>query len=65
MIYSYILLQEAQEEYESSLLWYLERSIDAAENFITLIDQSLEDLCQNPFRGKNSFGIFHELILDK
>ena len=65
MKYTYILLAEAQEEYESAFNWYTERSITAAENFIADIDYTLELICSYPNRWRNEYDDFFELGLKK
>jgi plasmid stabilization system protein ParE len=36
MSYSYILHRAAQKDYEEALKWYMERSEQAAANFVTM-----------------------------
>jgi len=65
MSYHYVLHELAQEDYETSIKWYLERSESTAENFITAIDKALELICHSPFRWRNTYKHFHELSLRK
>lgn len=50
MAFKYILLQEAQVDYEESLQWYAVRSGRAAVNFIKAVDTALHLICANPKR---------------
>jgi len=65
MSYRYILYPDAQEEYESSVLWYLNRSHRAAENFVLAIENTLQLICENPTRWRNEYKNFYELGVKK
>ena len=65
MSYHYILHPKAQEDYESSLDWYLRRSQQAAENFVISIDNTLQLICNNPNRWRNEYKNYHELGVKK
>lgn len=65
MSYGYILHSYAQEDYEAALKWYMQRSIGAAEKFITEIDTALLLICFNPRRWRNRYKNFHEITLKK
>ena len=65
MSYAYILHKHAQQDYEQSLEWYLERSIEAAEKFVVAIDNALQLICDNPTRWRNKYKNFHEISLKK
>lgn len=65
MTYTYILHNHAQKDYEQSLEWYMERSVDAAEKFVQAIDNTLQLVCDNPFRWRNKYKNFHEITLKK
>ena len=65
MSYSYILLARAQDEYESSVTWYIERSLVTADQFIEAIDQTLRLICDAPYRWRNEYRNYHELGLKK
>ena len=41
MSYAYILHKHTQNDYEQSLDWYMESSVDAAEKFVLAIDNAL------------------------
>ena len=65
MSYAYILPEHAQLDYEQSLEWYMERSVDAAEKFVVAIDNALQLICNNPTRWRNKYRSFHEISLKK
>jgi plasmid stabilization system protein ParE len=65
VLYKYILHEHAQEDYETSLKWYAERSEQAAENFIKAVDDALQLICAYPSRWRNTYKNYHELGLKK
>ncbi len=65
MPYQYKLHPVAQKEYESSLSWYLERSLDAAENFVKEVDAALVEICRDPNRYRNKYKNYREYGLRK
>lgn len=65
MSYTYSLLEEAQQDYEESLNWYAERSLQAAEKFVITIESALQLICLNPTRWRNKYKKFYELSLRK
>lgn len=65
MTYSYLLTTHAQNDYEQSLLWYSERSIDAAKKFVLAIDSSFQRIGDNPYRWRNKYKNFYEINLRK
>jgi len=65
MSFQYILLAEAQKDYEDSLLWYLERSEKAAQNFVNAIDNALKIICSDPKKCKNKYKNYYEFGIKK
>lgn len=65
MPYKYILHEQAQKDYETSLEWYAERSGLVAENFIKAVDEALQLICGYPERWNNSYKNYHELGVKK
>ncbi len=53
MSFRYQLHELAQKDYEASVIWYMERSVKAAENFVAAIDEALLLICTNPKRWHN------------
>jgi plasmid stabilization system protein ParE len=49
MSYSYVLQEDAQNDYETSLKWYAERSMEVAENFIKAVDEAISSVCEYPY----------------
>jgi plasmid stabilization system protein ParE len=65
MSYTYIIHKHAQKDYEQSLEWYMERSLDAAEKLVQAIDNALQLVSDNPYRWRNKYKNFHEITLKK
>lgn len=65
MSYEYILDVRAQQEYEEAIRWYMQRSLKAAENFISAMDETLTLICNHPTRWRNEYKDFYELGLKK
>ena len=65
MLYTYILHEHAQQEYETSVLWYAERSEKTATGFIKAVDEALKLICEHPLRWRNVYKNLHELGLKK
>ena len=65
MIYKIIFHEEAQEDYEKSLQYYLTNSITTAHNFVEAIDGALKLICEHPLRWRNIYKNFYELSIRK
>jgi plasmid stabilization system protein ParE len=65
MSYSYSFLGKAQEEYERSVNWYAERSLQASAKFVTAVDATLKLICDNPVRWRNRYKNYYELGVKK
>lgn len=65
MAYRYLILSEAQDEYESSVIWYNERSWLAADQFIEAVDNALGLICEHPYRWRNEYSMYYELGVKK
>ncbi len=65
MGYGYIFLANAQDEYESSISWYNERSRLAADQFIEAVDHALQLICDHPNRWRNEYKNYYELGVKK
>ena len=63
MSFQYILHEGAQADYEDSLKWYIERSQQAADNFVIAVDKGLQLICNDPTRWRNRYKHFYELSL--
>ena len=65
MSFSYGFHELAQEEYESAVIWYAEKSIKAAEGFVVAVENTLGLICDHPERWRNEYRYFRELKLKK
>jgi plasmid stabilization system protein ParE len=65
MKYKITFRERASREYLDSLLWYKIRSIDAAENFVNAINETLERISVNPTRFRNTYKDFYEVSTKK
>ena len=65
MSYRYIIIPLAQQDYEESVIWYQERSQQAAENFVLAVEHTLKLICNNPQRWRKGYKDFQELGIKK
>lgn len=65
MSYHYKLHPTAQEDYESSVSWYLKRSLKAASNFVETVENAFDYICDDPKRNRNEYKHYYELSLHK
>ena len=65
MKYKIAFRKRASREYIDSLLWYKERSMYAAKDFVKAIDDTLERVASNPARFRNTYSKFHEAMVKK
>jgi plasmid stabilization system protein ParE len=63
MSFHYIFLEKAQVDYETLLKWYVIRSQQAAENFVTAVEDALQLICKDPTRYRKTYKQFHEINL--
>jgi plasmid stabilization system protein ParE len=63
--FKYSVHPTAQAEFEASVLWYKERSIKAAANFVSAVHSAIDLICQAPFRWKQEYRDFRSLGLRK
>jgi len=50
MSFGYQLQEQAQKDYNESVIWYFERSPQAAIEFVEAIDFTLQQICSYPIR---------------
>jgi plasmid stabilization system protein ParE len=55
MPYRYKLHPVAQEEYETSVSWYLKRSLKAATGFVNAVEKGFGSICNNPRKYINKY----------
>ncbi len=65
MAFKYKLIPAAQEEYESSVSWYLKRSLAAATNFVSAVDNGFLTICSDPKRHCNEYKNYYEFNVQK
>jgi plasmid stabilization system protein ParE len=65
MVYRYKLHPDAQEEYESSVSWYLKRSLKAATNFVNAVDDQFTNICNHPKQYRNEYKHYYECVIHK
>jgi toxin ParE1/3/4 len=63
--FKYRLHPSAQDDYESSVSWYLKRSLKAATNFVNDIDRALAHICSDPKQNRNEYKNYYELSIHK
>ncbi|MDR2205413.1 MAG: type II toxin-antitoxin system RelE/ParE family toxin [Flavobacteriaceae bacterium] len=64
-MYSIAYNPKALEEYEQSVEWYAERSIQASENFIIEVQRCIKAIKNNPTGFKNRYRNYYEITLQK
>ncbi len=62
-MYKITFRKRAAKEYLESIMWYQERSLSAAENFVKSINEAFSKLEINPYSFRNSYKQFYELKL--
>ena len=65
MTYKHLYDPVALIEYREAVEWYAERSLPAAENFVTAITNSIEAICKMPYRSRNIYANFREVSLKR
>lgn len=65
MAYKISFRKRASREYLTSLIWYKQRSLQAAENFIEAVNEALERLIINPKQYRNTYKQFYEIGLKR
>ncbi len=65
MSYLIAYQQRAITEYEVTTAWYKERSIQAAENFETAVNEKINILREYPKRYRKTYKEFREIQLHK
>ncbi len=64
-MFDYLFLEAAQKDYESSVVWYSDRSLMSANRFVSSLDSTLIQICEDPFRWRNEHKNFYEVGLRK
>jgi plasmid stabilization system protein ParE len=65
MKFQYSFLDVAQEEYDTSVGWYADRSVVAANGFIEAVEETLELIYNNPAGWRNEYEDYFEIVMKK
>ena len=64
-MYTYTFDLVAADEYSTAYGWYNERSDMAADGFLIAIEETIQLICENPGRYRNTFNKLREVSLKK
>jgi len=64
-MYKITLRKRAAKEYLEAIIWYKERSSQAAENFVQAVNNAFSNIELQPEYYRNSYKHFHEIKLKK
>ena len=64
-MYKIVLRPRAAKEYLESIIWYQERSLEAAENFVTAVNTAFTSIELQPASYKKIYKHFREIKLKK
>ena len=59
------LRKRAAKEYLKAIVWYKERSLQAAENFVKAVNETFSNIEAQPEHYRNTYKHFHEIKLKK
>ncbi len=65
MTYSISFRKKASVEYLHSLIWYEERSLQAANHFVHAVKEALDRVAINPHQFRNTYQHFYEIGLKR
>jgi plasmid stabilization system protein ParE len=65
MTFNHVFDPQALEEYKDATVWYSERSLKAAENFVKEVTGKIGIICKMPFSFKRTYKDFRETSLKK
>lgn len=65
MAYKISFRKRASLEYLSSLIWYKERSLQAAENYVLAVNEALGKVASYPHQFRNTYQQFYEIGLKR
>lgn len=63
MIYSFTFSQRAATQYREAVLWYIDKSILAGQNFDIELDRKIREICLHPTLYRNTVKNFREANL--
>jgi len=64
-VYTIVFRKRALREYLEALKWYKDQSLQAAENFVLIVDYALNGVAKNPYSYRNCFEHFYEVKTKK
>lgn len=64
-VYTIVFRKRAAKEYIEAVAWYKNHSNQAAENFVSIVDTTLNSVIRNPYSYRNSYKNFHEIKTKK
>ncbi|MEO6453043.1 MAG: type II toxin-antitoxin system RelE/ParE family toxin [Ginsengibacter sp.] len=65
MSYEIRFRKRAAKEYIEAISWYKNRSFQAASDFVSVIQETLDEVEKGPGRFRNSYKHFHEIKTKK
>jgi len=63
-MYRHVFEPRAFREYDASVDWYAQRSINTAENFVKEINKTIDSICKDPYRYRNPYKKFRQASLN-
>ena len=64
-VYTVTFRQRALKEYADSAAWYKQHSLQAAKDFVTIIQAALHSIAESPYTHRNSYKRFYEMKTKK
>ncbi len=65
MSFPYYFYSVALKEYKTAVTWYLDKSKQAAENFVKEVTATIQLICRDPNRFRKTYKSFQETSLKK
>lgn len=65
MAYTISFRKRAAKEYLNTLSWYKERSLQAADNFVLAVSETLNKIEDSPDRFRKTYKNYHEAKIKK
>lgn len=65
MVYTTSFRKRATREYLNALNWYKKRSLQAADNFVLAVSETLNKIEEQPYRFHNAYKNYHEVKIKK
>lgn len=65
MAFAHIFEPRAADEYEQAFIWYEDQSFSAADNFVIAVQEAIKNVCEHPYRYRNTYETFREITVKK